>query len=197
MALISGVTVTERRPCWVKGLRAMFHKWADKTVDVFISNMMVPSIQVEEARQYYDSTGIVPNGFRIEKITNTYALVEFEDGRVEEIAPTTITFLDHSEFEGYDWNEKESVENPFCCSCKFTHLPSNAARPCYKCKFNKDLNDPGVDNCWIPAAGDESRKNNDDYTCEHCVHRKVHYEHCYRCENFSNFELRPNIRSRK
>jgi hypothetical protein len=135
MALMSGVKVMERRPCWVNGRKGMFHRYIDKTDTVFINDLNIKPDEAEIAKEYFDNIKIVPNGFRVDKIVTTYALIEFEDGHMEEIPPTTITFLEHGDFGCYLWGDEEC-----CMNCKFDHLPSNAARPCYDCDLGGGSN---------------------------------------------------------
>lgn len=98
----------ERRPCYVKGRKGIFHQWFEKT-DVIIvpeRSTLVNYGKAEEAKRHYKNTGVIPNGFTSEQVTNTYALIEFEDGHIEEIPPVTITFLNTGEFKDYDWTRE-------------------------------------------------------------------------------------------
>lgn len=96
MALISGIKMMERRPCWVDRRKGMFHNWLERD-------------------------GV------------SYALIEFEDGHVEQIPYTTVTFLDHSDFEGYDWRDMH--EPPPCDTCKhYNGFPVEP--PCKECAWD-------------------------------------------------------------
>ena len=97
----------ERRPCWVNGRKGMFHKWIEKEIGVILPDGcgIVPGERLLLVKEMYENDGVIPSSFKLDKVKNTYALIEFEDGHIEEIPPTTITFLDHSEFEGYDWRD--------------------------------------------------------------------------------------------
>jgi hypothetical protein len=131
MPKIQGVEIKwPTRPCWVKGKKGLFHRYIDKTETVFINDFNVKPTDAEIAKEYFDNTKIIPNGFRVDKIVTTYALVEFEDGHMEEIQPTTITFLDNSEFKEFYWGDEEC-----CMNCKYdgTYLKN---MPCSDCKHN-------------------------------------------------------------
>ena len=137
---IISIEKMERRPCWVNGRKGMFHKWIEKEIGVILPDGggIIPGNHLLRAKEAYENDGIILSGFKLDKVKNTYALIEFEDGHIEEIPPTTITFLDHSDFEGYLWGDEKD-----CINCKFDLLPSNAARPCYDCKLGG-----GEHNCF-------------------------------------------------
>lgn len=86
-ALESEITVKmEMRPCMVKGRKALFHRWVDR------SECIEPSPLI--------------GGHNGGVAAWTDALVEYEDGTVAEVAPRYIKFLDppHGEF---DFSERE------------------------------------------------------------------------------------------
>lgn len=88
--------VTTLRPCFVNGRKGMFHRWVDKE-DFLLKLKCNSYISYEKAKYItaqFEKTGIAPSGFEMEKVIITYAIVEFEDGTIEEVRPTTITFLD-------------------------------------------------------------------------------------------------------
>lgn len=130
MAEIKIGVKTPTRPCWVDGRKGLFHRYIDKTETVFISDFTVKPDEAEIAKEYFDNTKIIPNGFRVDKIVTVYALIEFEDGHMEEIPPTTITFLEHGDFDCYLWGDEEA-----CINCKYegTYLKN---MPCSDCKHN-------------------------------------------------------------
>ncbi len=73
------------RPCYVKGRRAMFHRWAND------ARPQLPHGQEpgENARYY--------------QFRSTKGLVEFEDGTVAAVWPNEIQFADGGVFHEYDW----------------------------------------------------------------------------------------------
>lgn len=97
------------RPCLVSGLKALFHGWINEENYIIaigrpISKENIPKLhaRVEEYRVY---PGPIDD---IMKISNTYALVEFEDGHIGKVEPTRIKFLDSfDEFSSMCWYEKE------------------------------------------------------------------------------------------
>ena len=81
------------RPCYVKGRYGLFHKWTEKEDVILRTDSMIPQYNLEKVRMRFEETKIPPVGFEMVPIKSTYALVEFEDGYVEEVPPTTITFI--------------------------------------------------------------------------------------------------------
>lgn len=62
------------RPCEVKDKKAYFHRWVDK------SEIITPSMMV--------------GGHEGGVLRATFAIIEFEDGRVEECYPHEVVFKD-------------------------------------------------------------------------------------------------------
>lgn len=60
------------RPCRVDGENAFFHKWSDRSY-------------IRDAVLQGTVSGV---------ISDTFGIVEFEDGKVERVKPEEITFLD-------------------------------------------------------------------------------------------------------
>lgn len=85
----------EYRPCWVRGRKALFHRWAND------ARPQLPHGQEpgENARYY--------------QFRSTKALVEFEDGTVEAVWPQYVKFADGGRFRDYAWEpvEKEGVND--------------------------------------------------------------------------------------
>lgn len=79
----------ELRPCFVthpngEQEKAFFHCWNQ------ISRVIPPSI--------------VRGGHNGGQVSRVYGVVEFEDGRVSNVEPHMIAFLDHP-FDEYSWEE--------------------------------------------------------------------------------------------
>lgn len=78
----------EYRPCWVRGKRALFHRWA---------NVARPSLpkgqEPSENARYF-------------QYRSTQALVEFENGAVELVYPQQVHFVDGGHFKDYAWPEE-------------------------------------------------------------------------------------------
>ena len=81
--MTSEVTISSiaYRPCEVNGKNALFHKWAD------YAQPIAPSAAI----------GGHPGG----QIAYTCGIVEYEDGRIKEVLPGKIRFLDnkHAEYQ--------------------------------------------------------------------------------------------------
>lgn len=74
-----------RRPCWVRGKKALFHQWVNSARPV-LRNVE----KVDENAQHY-------------QLSLTHAVVEFEDGTVERVWPQDVKFADGGGFEEYAW----------------------------------------------------------------------------------------------
>ena len=87
------------RPCLVNGKRALFHRW--HTVDAAILNFktIIKPAQARAIRDIFVTEGWVPDDADVEKLTNTFALVEFEDGTINDrVPPRDIRFLDSGNY---------------------------------------------------------------------------------------------------
>ena len=83
------MTTCEGRPCWVKGRRAIFHRWTDSARPVSPYGKDNPSDE------------------RLQK-WSVHAIVEYEDGIVEREWPNSIQFADSAEkFAAFDWEAME------------------------------------------------------------------------------------------
>lgn len=78
---------TEYRPCWVRGKKAIFHRW-ENTARPQLPRGEQPS----ETARYYQ--------YRCTK-----AIVEYEDGTVDRVWPTDIQFADGDLFREREWRE--------------------------------------------------------------------------------------------
>ena len=65
---------TEKRACTAKGKNALFHKWVTR------KQVIEPSLMV--------------GGHTGGQLEFTFGLVEYEDGRIEEVNPSLIVFVD-------------------------------------------------------------------------------------------------------
>lgn len=84
----------EYRPCTVYGNKALFHRWIEeeKLIIKVDSTLRIKTEHISIALRDYHKNGIIAPGLSTEKITYTYALVEFEDGHVEKVEPTDVVF---------------------------------------------------------------------------------------------------------
>lgn len=85
----------EYRTCTVGGVKAIFHRWAEKE-DMFIKTMGCYRKQdlLEKLRKSIETCRVLTGGESIEKIRNTVAIVEFADGHIEEVNPVDVKFQD-------------------------------------------------------------------------------------------------------
>lgn len=96
------VELSEYRPCIVDMKKALFHKW-DVKEEIFVKfNNLVRGDRMKEAKDYIENNLIIPQGNDVVKVSNTYALVEFEDGTVKHVEPEAVVFLD----SGNKFNER-------------------------------------------------------------------------------------------
>jgi len=74
-----------RRPCWVHGKKAFFHRWASSARPI-----LPRGVEPDENAQHY-------------QLSLTHAIVEYEDGSVERVWPQDVKFADGGGFEEYAW----------------------------------------------------------------------------------------------
>ena len=80
------VSGSEYRPCYVKGRRAIFHRWADSARPCTPRGM-----EEDQTTKRY-------------QLHNVHAIVEYEDGRVARVWPTDLQFADGGLFDEIAWN---------------------------------------------------------------------------------------------
>jgi len=80
---------TKLRPCYVDGVKALFHRWGQHSTVVAPSHLQ----------------GGAPGG----TVSYILGVVEFEDGRIAQVFPEKIKFEDHT-FDEYYWGEEQSKE---------------------------------------------------------------------------------------
>lgn len=86
------VIKTERRPCLVDDKRAWFHQWIDKQTPILKVNAMLTQKSLDRLAEKMRQ-GIIaePCGDVIMQ-NRTLGLIEYEDGTVAEVNPTSIRF---------------------------------------------------------------------------------------------------------
>lgn len=77
-----------RRPCWARGRKAMFHRWVESAHPVPPRNIQAE--QIDEKTRYF-------------QYCSTQALVEFEDGTCARVWPNEVQFADLGGFDEYAW----------------------------------------------------------------------------------------------
>ncbi len=89
----------ELRPCWVRGQKALFHRWAVTddiilSVSTFASPDQRERLQRELAEELTNPAPIIPNFAKATKVEKVTGLVEFEDGHMERVNPEQVCFID-------------------------------------------------------------------------------------------------------
>lgn len=82
------------RICEADGRPAFFHRWVQDDKALLRISIFTTQAEAEEIKQTLDVKGYVPGGADIEKISQTFALVEFSDGTVGKVEPEKIKFTD-------------------------------------------------------------------------------------------------------
>lgn len=83
------ITTSEYRPCYVGDRKALFHKWG-------YSQRVVPP-------------SLLKGGHSGGTISTTYGIVEYEDGKVAEVYPSDIRFVDNK-LEGYAFGDEDNTK---------------------------------------------------------------------------------------
>lgn len=104
----------ELRPCYVKGQKALFHKWdtSERVLPQFTTYMKTGDCQRRSEALYMqlkeERITILPHNVSICKAADTTALVEYEDGTMERVQPELVRFIDTQEhMDGIAWPEPE------------------------------------------------------------------------------------------
>lgn len=170
MAAIDGkitMSTCEGRPCWVKGRRAIFHRWTDS------------------ARPVKPAGNDQDTDERMQK-WSVHGLVEYEDGRMEREWPSAIQFADSRErFDALPWEEMEALRDalPYTYdeeAAEITEAPEPA----------QEETQPAADIypvCETCAHGSENEEfcKLAEYTCQACTVRGCY---CKRCRDFNRWE---------
>lgn len=99
------------RPCVVDGKKAIFHRWALDEEVLIKFNGFIKNDRLSVICQSIREDRIVPPNTETEKLTNTYGIVEFEDGTVRGVRPVEIRFLDSEGlFRDYDWRKNDLID---------------------------------------------------------------------------------------
>lgn len=88
------ISTGEYRPCIVDGSKALFHRWVNKEFLILKFDTMLKKEFIEQYRKVFEDSKIVPSGAKTEKQMSVLGLVEFEDGTIKEVIPTSVKFLD-------------------------------------------------------------------------------------------------------
>lgn len=96
--------IGEYRQCLVNDERAIFHRWCEEDILRIKLNTIVKSEVAKAIRKDFKESGLLPECCDVTTFRKVYALVEFEDGRVEKVEPTDVKFVDgEGLFKDYAW----------------------------------------------------------------------------------------------
>lgn len=82
------------RPCEVDGEPAVFHRWVEADKALLQMERFMTMKDAEEIKQTFDRCGYAATGTHIEKVRQTFALVEYMDGTVRRVDPEKVKFTD-------------------------------------------------------------------------------------------------------
>lgn len=100
------------RPCKVGERLGLFHGWSTYNFVLLKADRMLRPTVMEKYYNDFRQSGIVPGCMDTKAIPETRAIVEFEDGHVEEVRPTDIRFLDSKGlFAKYAFTDKQENDN--------------------------------------------------------------------------------------
>lgn len=197
------MSTCEGRPCWVKGRRAIFHRWSDS------------------ARPVNPYGKDDPSDERLQK-WSVHGIVEYEDGTVEREWPSAIRFADSRKyFDGMAWEQKDGPLQPYepdadfeinamCHNC--ANEPQDIA-PCIAADYDCENKCEAICVCrtcfdnsnWKPKEEDQEPAPEINWTCETCAHDVENKEfceiaandcgactvrgcYCKRCKDFNKWE---------
>ena len=131
----------ELRPCIVNGQKALFHKWAETENVILKFDGLADADEIRRIRKEYHRAGCLPPHFLTEKIKAVIALVEYEDGQMDEVRPCAVRFIDnaHSEYDYTDRAQKLKKD-------RNNEKAEFACRVCFE-KLKKD-NPQAIDCAW-------------------------------------------------
>ena len=100
------MTTAEYRPCYVDGIKALFHRWAEKETPLFkIQNEVgITQNEFEKKLKYLMNIGVTPTKCDVHMRKQTVAIVEYDSGSVAEVEPHRIVFAD-DKIKEYAFNE--------------------------------------------------------------------------------------------
>ena len=86
------------RPCTVRGKKAFFHRWSDKKEIVIKERELFEHAELNdyaiEAAVKSVREGYISPNFDVYTRSETVAIIEYEDGTVEEVSPREIKFTE-------------------------------------------------------------------------------------------------------
>lgn len=86
------------RPCFARGRLAIFHRWCETDVITLRFKTEMSKESRDRALREYHRCNVLPNCLEREKTRQIVAVVEYEDGTVDEVNPSDIEFLDSKKY---------------------------------------------------------------------------------------------------
>ena len=93
------------RPCYVDGKKALFHRWIDKETPIIRINAMLTEKALDRIASKIKNGMIPPSGDVVLQKT-VFGIVEYYNGTVAEVEPTSIIFADNT-YDEYTFNERK------------------------------------------------------------------------------------------
>ena len=81
------------RPCTVGDRKGKFHKWIEEQKMLIKFNYALKPADVISMKKSFEVSDVIPPHADYEILTNTVALVEFDDGSVEKVKPEEVRFV--------------------------------------------------------------------------------------------------------
>ena len=97
---------TELRPCFVDDKKALFHRWITKETPIIKINAMLTEKALSRIASKVKD-GIIPPSGDIVIQKTIFGIVEYRDGTVAEVEPTSIIFADNI-FDEYVFEERKT-----------------------------------------------------------------------------------------
>lgn len=104
MAMANFTIKLDLRPCYVDTKKALFHRWISKETPIIKINAMLTEKALSRIASKVKD-GIIPPGGDIVIQKTVLGIVEYEDGTVAEVEPTSIIFADDM-FDKYAFEER-------------------------------------------------------------------------------------------
>lgn len=127
------VQTADLRPCYVGDKKALFYRWVETDIAVFpATNNEFDKLTEIENREKITSVfaevgGFISKNIHYEKMHKIIALVEYESGKVAEVEPSRIRFIDTAAImEQYDFSTADFLNKKFNFTVKTAESESRA-----------------------------------------------------------------------
>lgn len=89
------VSNSQYRPCVVADKKALFHNWVHREKAFLKIKAFVSDEIAKDIKNRFEKSGICTPQSDIVKISETYAIIEYEDGTIGKVLPNDIRFVDN------------------------------------------------------------------------------------------------------